>query len=96
MDTRPPILDIAPDEGEQALLDYKLTPEEKALFREMDRATGDVPDAEDLEAMHEAAHRVGARSGLSGRKSVAFWTRATFMMFKPPCRCPTCSTPAAG
>jgi hypothetical protein len=90
---RLPILDISPDEGDQALLDYKLTEAESNLFREMDRSTGEVPDAEDLGALHKAAHRVGSRLGLSGRQSVAFWTRATFMTFEPPCRCRTCSTP---
>jgi hypothetical protein len=31
-----------------------------------------VPDANDLESMHAAAHGVGKKYGLTGRQSVAF------------------------
>lgn len=78
-----PLLRFTRQDGEDALLGYKLTDAEKKLFKEMDAAVVALPADSPLEVHHDAASRVGAKHGLTRSQSIAFWTRATFSMFEP-------------
>ena len=78
-----PLLRFTRQDGEDALLRYKLTEAEKKLFMEMDAAVVALPGDAPLELHHDAAVRIGARHGLTRSQSIAFWTRATFSVFEP-------------
>jgi len=82
MKSQYPILAIPRSSGDQALLDYKLTTDEKRLFREMDSQTAALSKESDLAVYHEAVEQIGRKHGLDKRQSIAFWTRTTFSFFE--------------
>jgi hypothetical protein len=77
-----PVLKIRRAQGDDALLKHKLNDDEKKLFKEMDTATGELPEDTDLEDYHRLVSEIGAKYGLSKEQSIAFWTRTTFMVFE--------------
>lgn len=78
-----PVLLIPRTDEPGALLKYKLTAEERRLFKEIDSETAKLPPDADLSAYHAIAIRIGKRFGLGSRESVAFFTRTTFSQFEP-------------
>ena len=78
-----PILNVPRDEGDGALLDYKLTAQERELFKEIDSATAALPEDAPSEADHFVAARIGATKDLTRQQSIAFFIRTTFSMFEP-------------
>lgn len=78
-----PVLKIQRLQGDQALLDHELTPNEQKLFKEMDKATAGIAEDSNLEAYYAAIVLIGAKYGLNRQQSIAFWTRTTFMLFEP-------------
>lgn len=78
-----PILSIPRSANPQPLLKYKLTEDEKRLFKEIDSETAKLPQDADLSAYHAIAVRIGKRYGLNSRESIAFFTRTTFSEFEP-------------
>ena len=77
-----PVLGIRRSAGDNALLNHKLTDDEKVLFKEMDSATASLPEDADQSQYHQVVSEIGAKYGLSRQQSVAFWTRTTFMVFE--------------
>lgn len=77
-----PILNLPRAAGPQALLGYKLTPDEQNLFKEIDEATSirlmDIP----IQDYHAVAARIGAKYGLTYQQSVAFFMRAMLSTFE--------------
>jgi hypothetical protein len=78
-----PILEIPRSAGDQALLDYKLTPDESKLFREIGEATGKLPEDAPATAYDEVAIDIGKKYGLTPPQAVAFFIRSTFSIFEP-------------
>lgn len=78
-----PILSIPRSASADALLKYKLTNEEKKLFKEVDRECAKLPKDAELDAYHKVAVEIGGRYGLTPDQSIAFFTRTTFSAFEP-------------
>ena len=78
-----PILAIPKSSGEESLLNYELTPEERRLFKEMDLQTARVPHLAPVTEYRSIAADVGRRFGLSPEESFAFFLRTTFSVFEP-------------
>lgn len=78
-----PILRIKHSDGDDALLQYKLTESERALFKEMDSAVVALGNEIDLNRCHNAVVPIGKRHGLNEQQAIAFWTRTTFSEFEP-------------
>jgi hypothetical protein len=77
-----PVLEIRRSVGDDALLEHRLTEDERTLFKEMDSATAALPAGTELAEYHRVVSAVGAGHGLGRRQSIAFWTRTTFSTFE--------------
>jgi hypothetical protein len=77
-----PILKILRWQGDDALLNHKLTPDEKRVFEVFDSATAKLPENVDLSEYHRTVVALGEVFGLTAEQSIAFWARATFMLFE--------------
>lgn len=60
-----------------------MTPDEKALFGELDAASTAL-DSDELEAKYEVIVPLGTKHGLRRNEAIAFWIRCTFRIFEPP------------
>ena len=77
-----PVLKIRRSQGDDALLDHKLTADEQRVFKAFDSATAKLPEHSDISEYHRLVEELGKQSGLTPAQSVAFWTRTTFMLFE--------------
>ena len=77
-----PILALSRNDGDHALLGYKLTPDEQKLFKEIDAATCNLLMDAPIRDYHDVAARIGANYGLTRQQSVAFFMRAMLSMFE--------------
>ena len=77
-----PVLDYTPYQGDQVLLDHKLTKDESQLFREMDRAVVQAENGDDIEKDYNLVAEIGAKHGITREQSIAFWIRTTFSFFE--------------
>lgn len=78
-----PILDIDPNQGQEALLNYKMTKQELEIFHKMNEAVAKEPQERSLEEDYALVIPIGASYQLNPKQSIAFWVRSTFSLFEP-------------
>jgi hypothetical protein len=69
-------------EGDDALLNHKLTADEQRVFKVFDSATAKLAKDAEQSEYHQTVAALGKQFGLTEEQSIAFWTRTTFSMFE--------------
>ena len=68
--------------GADALLKHELTPSERALFREIDSKTAQLPHDATSAQYNAVAVEIGRQHGLTPEQSIAFFVRTTHSVFE--------------